>query len=246
MMVTRMRDSKARFFRNARSVGDLGLIGIVTRASRFVGALVTFADTDMNSSPIPWKHVRNVLVLFAPVWVGTILLFGAMGILYAIVSSDVYSARQPLVVRDEATTSLDRLGRFASQSDLKAAQETILEMTQNPEVVAAALRQIGPPSAEPDANWPSTETIDDVATNAVNLVAPKGSEFGNTEVVYLQVKSTSAARATALCRAMFDNLTEQLRQVRRVRARLGDRGTQSRTRLGRTQLGRYHRSDARN
>ncbi|MGB7325747.1 MAG: hypothetical protein WBD31_12810 [Rubripirellula sp.] len=172
----------------------------------------------MNSSPIPWKHVRNVLVLFAPLWVGAIMVFGAIGIVYAFFSSDVYSARQPLVVRDEATTSLDRLGRFASQTDLKAAQETILEMTQNPEVVAAALRQIGPPSGKADAQWPSTEVIDDTATNVVNLVAPKGSEFGNTEVVYLQVKSNSPERATEFCRAMYDNLTEQLRNVRRVRA----------------------------
>ncbi len=116
------------------------------------------------------------------------------------------------------SSSVDRLGRFASQTELKAAQETILEMTQNPEVVAAALRQIGPPSGKPDADWPSTEVIDTVASQSVNLLAPKGSEFGNTEVVYLQVKANEQARATEFCRAMFDNLTEQLRSVRRVRA----------------------------
>ncbi len=172
----------------------------------------------MNSSPIPWKHVRNVLVLFAPLWGGTMLFFGVMGLVYALISSDVYSARQPLVVRDEATTSIDRLGRFASQTDLKAAQETILEMTQNPEVVAAALRQIGPSSGRADESWPTAELIDRIATKDINLVAPKGSEFGNTEVVYLQVKANSQQRAIELCRAMFDNLTEQLRHVRRVRA----------------------------
>ncbi|QDT03616.1 hypothetical protein K227x_20000 [Rubripirellula lacrimiformis] len=172
----------------------------------------------MNSSPIPWKHVRNVLVLFAPLWAGAVLMFGAVGIVYAMFSSDVYSARQPLVVRDEATTAVDRLGRFASQTDLKAAQETLLEMTQNPEVVAAALRQVGPPSGKPSENWPSTKLIDEVATNAVNLVAPKGSEFGNTEVVYLQVKANDPKRASDFCEAMFEHLTQQLRKVRRVRA----------------------------
>ncbi|TWU47446.1 hypothetical protein Poly51_52460 [Rubripirellula tenax] len=172
----------------------------------------------MNSSPIPWKHVRNVLVLFAPLWVGAVLVFGAIGTVYSLFRSDVYSARQPLVVRDEATTSVDRLGRFASQTDLKAAQETILEMTQNPEVVAAALRQIGPPSNKSAEGWPSTTIVDDVATSAVNLAAPKGSEFGNTEVVYLQVKSSTQQRATDFCRAMYDNLTAQLRKVRQVRA----------------------------
>lgn len=172
----------------------------------------------MTSAPIPWKHIRNVLVLFLPLWGGAAIVFGILGAGYAIFGSDLYSARQPLVVRDEATSSYDRLGRFSSPSELKAAQETILEMTQNPEVVAAALRQIGPPSAKPDPEWPSAELVDKISSAGVNLLAPNGSDFGNTEVVYLEVKSKSQERAKKFCRAMFDNLTEQLRTVRRVRA----------------------------
>ena len=172
----------------------------------------------MSSTPIPWKHVRNVLVLFAPLWGGAAIVFAVIGMGYSLFRSDVYSARQPLVVRDEATTSLDRLGRFPSQTELKAAQETILEMTQNPEVVGAALRQIGPPNGRTDSSWPTTKTIDSIASEDVNLVAPQGSEFGNTEVVYLKVKAGNPERATLFCNAIYDNLTQQLRMVRQVRA----------------------------
>ena len=91
-------------------------------------------------------------------------------------------------------------------------------MTQSPEVVEAALRQIGPPEDHDGPLWPTPKVIDEIASDYVNLLAPKGSEFGNTEVVYLQVKAKSQIRATEFCRAMFDNLTEQLRTVRRVRA----------------------------
>ncbi|MEM9589307.1 MAG: hypothetical protein AAGA03_18650, partial [Planctomycetota bacterium] len=173
---------------------------------------------EMSSSPIPWKHLRNILLLFAPLWCGAALVFGLMGVCYALLKKDVWSARQPLVMRDEVTNSVDRLGRFASQTELKAAQETILEMVQNPEVVAAALRQIGPPGGGSDPNWPSTTIVDSTASDYVNLKAPQGSEFGNTEVVYLQVKADSQQRAAKFCRAMFDNLTQHLRNVRRVRA----------------------------
>ena len=172
----------------------------------------------MSSAPIPWKHVRNVLVLFAPLWVGSVLLFGVIGITYGVLSKDVYSARQPLVVRDEATSAADRLGRFASQTELKAAQETILEMAQNREVVAAALRQVGPENPKERALWPSIAVVDQTISQSVNLTAPQGSEFGDTEVVYLQVKAGSPERAIDFCRAMFDNLTKHLRDVRRVRA----------------------------
>ncbi len=171
-----------------------------------------------SPAPIPWQHVRNVLMLFAPLWVGAAVLFGVAGGSFALLSKSMWSARQPLVVRDEAANSADRLGRFESQNDLKAAQETILEMAQNPEVVAAAMRQIGPPAGSVAANWPTTKQIDSVATSCVNILAPKGSEFGNSDVVYLQVKESSRQRSSDFCRALFDSLTEQLRSVRRVRA----------------------------
>ena len=146
------------------------------------------------------------------------MFFGAVGLCFALFSADYWSARLPLVMRDEANSSVDRLGRFSSQTELKAAQETILEMTKNPEIVRMSLKQIGPPSGKPDKAWPSTTTIDSYCSDNVNLVAPRGSEFGNTEVVYLQVKERSRDRATNFCRAMFENLTQHLRNVRRVRA----------------------------
>jgi hypothetical protein len=172
----------------------------------------------MSASPIPWKHVRNVLVLFAPLWCGTTLLFGSLGVGYALFKSDAYSASQPLVVRDEASNSVSRLGRFPSQTELKAAQKTIQEMVHNREVVADALRKIGPPSGRPDPNYPSPEVVDSVASSCVGLLAPSGAEFGNTEVVYLQVKANSQQRATAFCAALLDSLKAQLRRVRQVRA----------------------------
>ncbi len=172
----------------------------------------------MSSAPIPWKHIRNVLVLFLPLWLGAAGLFGFSGMAFSLFRSSVWSARQPLVVRDQAGGAIDRLGRFGSTTELKAAQETILEMVQNPEVVGPALRQIGPPSGTTDASWPSTRVTDSVASDAVNLRAPKGSEFGNSEVVYLEVKANTAERAEQFCRAMYDRLTEHHRMVRRIRA----------------------------
>jgi len=146
------------------------------------------------------------------------MLFSIIGVGYALLKDDLYSASQPLVVRDEASTSVTRLGRFPSQTELKAAQKTIQEMAHNREVVAEALRQIGPWSGKPEADWPSTELVDRIAASRVNILAPQGAEFGNTEVIYLQVRAETQARASAFCQAMLESLTRQLRGVRRVRA----------------------------
>jgi polysaccharide biosynthesis transport protein len=149
---------------------------------------------------------------------GTMILFGGIGVVLALFNKDVYSARIGVVVRDEANRSVDRLGRFGSQTELKAAQETILEMVQNPETITAALRSIGPADGSVDDSYPTREVVDSTAASAVNLLAPKGSEFGNTEVVYLQTNADSKKRASAFCDAMYESLTEQLRHIRGLRA----------------------------
>jgi hypothetical protein len=169
------------------------------------------------NQPIAWKHLRYVLILFSPLWIGSAILFGAAGIGYSMVSRDYWSASQPMVLRDETTGAADRLGRFASQTELKAAQETILEMARNLEVVTAALKAIGPPSGSP-ANWPTSTTVASTAKKLVNVRAPRGGEFGGSDMFYLQVEQDSPERARQFCEALFDSLTQQMRQVRQVRA----------------------------
>lgn len=170
------------------------------------------------SPPIAWKHLRYILILFAPLWIGTSILFAVGGVVYSVVSSDYWTASQPMVLRDEANGALDRLGRFGSQSELKAAQETTLEMARNPEVVAAALKAIGPPDGRQDSTWPASDVVATVAKKRVNIRAPQGGEFGASDMFYLQVDQQSPQRARALCDALFESLAVQMREVRRVRA----------------------------
>jgi polysaccharide biosynthesis transport protein len=170
------------------------------------------------SQPIAWKHLRYVLVLFAPLWLGTTVLFALGGVVFSFASRDYWTASQPMVLRDEANGALDRLGRFVSQTELKAAQETTLEMARNSEVVSAALRAIGPPDGRPDSKWPTSDIVASVAKKRVNIRAPQGGEFGASDMFYLQVDQESPQRAKAFCEALFESLAMQMREVRRVRA----------------------------
>lgn len=93
-----------------------------------------------------------------------------------------------------------------------------MEMTQNSDVVAAALRHIGPPADSNPVGWPSTNLVDAIAGVMVNLLVTQAAEFGNTEMVYLHVWAENPQVAGEFCQAMFQSLTEQFRKVRRVRA----------------------------
>lgn len=174
------------------------------------------------ANPTVRSIIKGVLV-WAPLWISTTFLFGGMGVAYVLfLKQDTFLASQALLVRDEATGAVMRLGRFQSQAEMKAAQETILEMAKSQAVVRDALVEVGPPKGL--SNWldwgdyPSKELIEETAKSAILVHAPKGTEFGVTEVIYMDVKGNSQEEALALNKALADALEARLQQVRRARA----------------------------
>lgn len=156
-------------------------------------------------------------------WIVSTVAFCGLGLTYAVLfKKDYWVASQALIVRDEATGAVMRLGRFESQSQMKAAQETVLEMARNPQVVAAALQEVGRPASFfgffQNTEPPTKSEIEDFAKNFVSVRAPRGSELGTTEVIYLDVKQDSQQRAIQLTSAICDALEKQLKFVRVERA----------------------------
>lgn len=170
------------------------------------------------TAPVPWKYIAHTLWRFAPLWLGSAILMSVVGGGYSLQRTRHWRASQPLLVRDEANGAVDRLGRFASQTDMQAAQETILEMARNPEVVAAALQRVGPPPGEKAAGWPTERAVEDHITDLITVRPPKGAEFGTTEVIYLETEAIGRERAERLCSAVFQELSERMQMLRKVRA----------------------------
>ena len=175
------------------------------------------------------KSILRGVVVWAPMWMVSTLVFGLIGVAYAyLLKSDTYLSSQALLVRDEANGAVMRLGRFQSQAEMKAAQETILEMAKSHQVVHDALATLGEsPSlfrwmdfswAGMGGEFPSKELIEQTAKSAIQVHAPKGTEFGVTEVIYLDVKAASPKEAVQLNKALCDSLEARLQQVRKARA----------------------------
>jgi uncharacterized protein involved in exopolysaccharide biosynthesis len=163
------------------------------------------------------------VLVWAPLWIFTTALFGGLGVAYVVfVKQDTFLASQALLVRDEATGAVMRLGRFQSQAEMKAAQETILEMAKSQQVVRDALLAVGRPEGLAAwLNWgefPSKELIEEVAKSSILVHAPKGVEFGVTEVIYLDSKANTPSDAMELNKALCDALESRLQQVRKARA----------------------------
>jgi uncharacterized protein involved in exopolysaccharide biosynthesis len=159
--------------------------------------------------------LRNHLWLWlVPVVVCTL----SVGI-YGLMRKPSWRATQTLYVRDEAIGKLGPPGRFENVDAMKAAQETIQEVARNHAVVKASLQEAGPPDgATPTAAWP---TVDDVQQlrKVIRVNAPKGTEFGRSEVIYLSVDGPSQKRAADLTKAVCDQLDARLKTLRNKRAR---------------------------
>ncbi|RMF44024.1 MAG: hypothetical protein D6753_03605 [Planctomycetota bacterium] len=159
-------------------------------------------------------------------WVGSTAAFAGLGLFYVLfLKTDTWVASQGLIIRDEANASVVRLGRFESQTEMKAAQETVAEMARNAQVVADALQAVG---REPTRHWffftktdtrrPTNKEVEELAKECITVRAPRGAELGTTELIYLDVKQQSRPRALALNKALCDALERRMQQVRQARA----------------------------
>jgi uncharacterized protein involved in exopolysaccharide biosynthesis len=170
-----------------------------------------------NSTVAALRQFAKNLVAYRWLWIVPAVVLPLVAWGYAHYRPAVWEASQGLLLRDDALSG-QRQGRFDGTESRKAAQETILEMVRNRQVIAAALAVIGPPAdyAQPKL-WPQdadvTQARDDVA-----LRAPKGGEFGRSEVVYLAVKRPTRAQAIALATSLCDQLDYQLQRLRKTKS----------------------------
>ena len=167
--------------------------------------------TDPKKSNLA-NQFREILIARLPIWLIPTVVIGSLGTLYAFVRSPSWKAWQVLHVRDEINSTDD--GRFDSNDARKAAQETVLELARSRAVIEAALNQLEPPrSLFRLTKWPSSKEIAAVQ-DAVAVVAPKGAEFGKTDVLHLTVKSDSPESACTLNKVLGEQLFLRMQKYR--------------------------------
>lgn len=173
-----------------------------------------------NSMRFPAQFQQTLRILRQRwlLWAPPLVVCTLAAIVYGLVREPVWEASVPLVVRDEAVGDLDHQGRFDSTEAMKTAQETILEIATHPRVVGPALEEVGPlPRRSGKDRWPDERDIED-AQEAIRVTAPKGTEFGQTEMIYLLVRQPDRARAIALAGAVSQSLQDRLQWLRDRRA----------------------------
>lgn len=163
------------------------------------------------------EKVKDTLRKNMLIWVAPTVAFGIVGTLHALTKSDVWKASQALVVRDEAIGELGfsgrtPLGRFDNNDTLKRSLETILQIAKNRHVAGEALAFVGPAKSK-RGTFPADKDIESFIED-ISVSAPKGTEFGTSEVVYLSVEAKAPHRAVKLTEAVCDKLEARMQELR--------------------------------
>lgn len=158
---------------------------------------------------------RYKVLLIAPAALGFLL-----SVVYVMwLRPQTWSARQSMIVRDDLLGQSYKPGRFESMESMKSAQETILELARNPQVIRGALTQLGPVKSRFLGNsdsWPDDETIEDVQ-GSINISAPNGEEFGTTETIVLSTKASTRERSGQFIELLLAEIISKADEVRSLR-----------------------------
>ncbi|MEX0818183.1 MAG: Wzz/FepE/Etk N-terminal domain-containing protein, partial [Pirellulaceae bacterium] len=155
---------------------------------------------------------------FVWLWVVPTVAMTAVALAYAVMKPTTWQASQALVVRDEAR-GMSRQGRFDSTESMRAFQETIIEVAKSSVVISEALKQLGPPATRLGSKAFPTDADVQEMEKCISVTAPKGSELGSNEVLYLSVDGTTPEDAIARTEAVCDQLEKYLGQLRTARAK---------------------------
>ncbi len=175
--------------------------------------------TGPGRSVISPQQLLSTLRRHSRLWVIPAVAITLAAAAYGLVRPERWKASQALVVRDETGGSTtNRAGRFDTIEALKTAQETIVQMSHNPGVVAAALTAAGPEDdGQTSEDWPTDADVEGLQ-GAITVSPPKGSEFGRNEVLFLSVTAPTKERAVALATAVCDQLERQMQSFRQAKA----------------------------
>lgn len=162
----------------------------------------------------------RVIFRYTPVWLIPAVTITVLAAVYAFFRPDTWQVTQKMIVRNEAIGTEDGIGRFSHTDQMKAVEDTMLEVTYSREVLRETLKKVGPgPNFKGDrAAWPTDRDVDDMR-GSIGLESPEGTEFGTTEVLYLSAKARTPERGVQLVSTLFEELETQLRKIRNAKAR---------------------------
>jgi uncharacterized protein involved in exopolysaccharide biosynthesis len=150
-------------------------------------------------------------------WVVPAVVVTALAVVFAIVRPRSWEAVQALTIRDEVSIDTRQQANSTRADDVKATQETILELAHSQAVLRKTLEVVGPAKAQTAKGFPTALDIEEFGED-INLTPPKGSEFGKTDIFYLKAQARARDRALKLAEVLSLQVQGSYEELRRMKA----------------------------
>jgi len=168
---------------------------------------------------IDMAFLATTLRKYSRRWIVPTGVVVTLSALFVIFHKNPWHASQALLIRAEAAANLETSGKFDNVSEMKTAQETVVELARSESVIREALNEVGAPAKYQKPNaWPTAKDIA-TARKSIRLTAPNGAEFGLTEIFYLSVRDVDPDRAIRLTTALCDRMETRLQRLRDNKAK---------------------------
>ncbi len=172
-----------------------------------------------SPSNLTVRDASHLLAAYPKRWLIPAAAVAGFAVLYAVFAPGTWEASQALIIRNEASNHQEGPGKFGNADEMKTVQETIVELVKSRGVLEVALAKVGPaPHGKGGARWPDPQAVSDLREN-VKLSPPKGTEFGKSEIFYLNVRDHDRGRAMALDDAICDQLQARFQDLRDAKAK---------------------------
>ena len=169
-----------------------------------------------QTQPVSIRELASTLFIYKWTILLLTLAFGVGAAVVSYLQPETYEASVQMWAQDQSP-GLRGTSSYAADSAarIKMVLSNVREVLFSRQVLEATLEQCGPDPSAPrlkGTNHTPQELLDEQVarlSKAIRLEAPKGSDFGSTQIFFLRVRDRDPERTKALLTALLDSFQKR-------------------------------------
>src|SRR5262245_6194165 len=171
-----------------------------------------------QTPPVSLRELASTLFIYKGTILPFTLVFCVGAAVVSLFQPEIFESSVQIWAQDQSP-GLRGSSSYPNDSAarLKAALTNVREVIYSRRVLESALEQCGMLESESTRNGPPQQAECDRLVNwlskSIRLEAPKGSDFGSSQIFFLRLRDRNATRAPQLLAAVLDSFRERYEQL---------------------------------
>ena len=194
-----------------------------------------------QTQPVSLRELAATLFIYKCTILALALAFGIAATVFSWIQPMIYQSSVQIWAQDQSP-GLRGTSQYATDSAarVKMVLSNVYEVVYSRQVLESTMERCGvlnPASSEdPVAAQSARDELVSKLGKAIRLEAPKGSDFGTTQIFFIRLKDPDPDRAQALLTALLDSFRQRYEQLSAEQAQHLYRDTTTQVEKSREQL----------